>query len=530
MSPTQATTAPRIPGFTFVREIGHGGFADVYLYTQMTPRREVAIKVLHSDAAGTDAGARLDKEADAMAGLSQHQNIVTVFQSGTAADGRPYLVMEYYPGPALSQGLRQSQRSIASALKIGIQLAGALESAHRIKIPGSEFQGILHRDIKPANILVDRWGRPVLGDFGIAMSNAEAQHGGAQGMSIPWSPPEAFDKDPHPSRQSDIWSLAATVYALLTGRAPFEIPGGDNKPHAMIDRIRNAPYRPLGRVDAPASLDQVLSTAMAKSPQARYTSMKAFGMALREVEAELGLPPTQMDILDDQEEEDRSGGDGDLVGTSLRPITLIDPTADHPTVTEAWPTVPSVPMSTRSTERLEPTQLKSGPVQETMLRAPVMAQTTTTVQTQPAEEESYEEKRSAWWKILIGVVVLALAAGVTLFIVMSGKPDTPTGTNESNGTATSAPQNPVGAALPATPTNISGVANADNTQVVFSWDNPDPQPGDMYRWVLNNDEQAQTTDQTSVTVPYTEGQVVCISVQTIRSGVGSAKAPRGCFA
>jgi len=535
MTQTPSTSAPRIPGFTFVREIGHGGFADVYLYTQLTPRRDVAVKVLHSDAAGTEAAARLNKEADAMAGLSQHQNIVTVFQSGTAADGRPYLVMEYYPGPALSQGLRQHPRSLSSSLKIGIQLAGALESAHRIRVPGSEHQGILHRDIKPANILIDRWGRPVLGDFGIAMSNAEAQRGGAQGMSIPWSPPEAFDKDPRPTRQSDIWSLAATVYALLTGRAPFEIPGGDNKTHAMIDRIRNMPYIPLGRVDAPASLDQVLATAMAKSPQARYTSMKAFGMALREVEAELGLPPTQMDILDDQMEEERGSGDNDIIGTSLRPITLIDPTASvrqptTPSTTGGWTPATASSVPTRTPVPLESTRLKSGGLEETQWRASAsVPQTQPQPVAQPVVEEAPEEKKAAWWKIAIGVVILALIAGIVIVVITSGNTGTPTGVNESGGSSTSVPQNPVGNALPPTIKTVDGDHSADGTQAIFTWVNPDPQPGDMYRWVLTSTNEVNTTDQTEVSVPY-EGKVVCITVQIIRSGVGSARATQGCVA
>ncbi|MCL2490163.1 MAG: serine/threonine protein kinase, partial [Propionibacteriaceae bacterium] len=281
---------PDIPGFAFIRALGQGGFADVYLYQQDSPRRIVAVKVLIAEMAGTEAAARLRREADAMAGLSQHQNIVTVFQSGTASDGRAYMVMEYYPGPALSQGLRTSHRSLASALSIGIQLSGAVESAHRL--------GILHRDIKPANILVDRAGRPVLGDFGIAMTSAEAAAGGAQGLSVPYSPPEAFDADPHPLPQSDVWGLAATVYALLGGRAPFEVPSGDNSVHALIERIRHDPYVPVGRQDVPPMLDQVLAAAMSKSPASRYATMQAFGRALGEVERDLHLNPTPMDIID----------------------------------------------------------------------------------------------------------------------------------------------------------------------------------------------------------------------------------------
>ena len=549
MSPAMISPPPRIPGFTYVRDLGHGGFADVYLYAQETPRREVAVKVLHSEMAGSEAAARLNKEADAMAGLSQHQNIVTVLQSGTAADGRPYLVMEYYPGPALSQGLRQTQRSLASALRIGIQLAGAIESAHRFRVDGSGAtgQGILHRDIKPANILVDRWGRPVLGDFGIAMSSAEAQRGGAQGMSIPWSPPEAFDRDPHPSPQSDVWSLAATVYALLTGRAPFEIPDGNNQAHAMIDRIRNQPYQPLGRVDAPASLDQVLSTALAKSPQARYGSMKAFGLALREVEAELGLPPTQMDILDDSADERLGGGDDDVAGTSLRPITLIDPTGASTgrgavstgpgTGSALWPSVPPA-----ASPAAPPTTAPPVPVtavlDRTQLRAPATTAALDQTQLRPvavaerpvaAVPEPPAPPRPVWRFVLVGIAIVVIV-GVVLAIVLLGKPPVP------ESTPTTAPAVPHtvegGAALPPAPENVTGVAGPAAGQATFTWTNPDPQPGDRYRVTVvgSPDTKPLTTSETTITLDLTPGASwTCISVMTVRGGVGSAHETQGCL-
>ncbi|MDR1078591.1 MAG: serine/threonine protein kinase, partial [Propionibacteriaceae bacterium] len=340
---------PTIAGYEFMRLLGQGGFADVFLFQQNSPRRVVAIKVLLAEAAGTDAAARLSAEANAMAGLSQHQNIVTVFHSGVADDGRPYLVMDYYPRPSLAKNWRQAKHSVANVLSIGVQLAGAVESAHRL-----QPHGILHRDIKPANILGDRSGRPVLGDFGIAMTISDASQA-AEGLSVPWSPPEAFAARPWAGPQSDVWGLAATLYSLLAGRAPFEVPGGDNKTHAQADRIRNSPYRPLGRPDAPPSLDQVLATAMAKDPAARYQTMRIFGQALREVENDLGLAPTRLDIIDDDPDWDLDPEeDDDEPGTRLRPITVIDPTGPVPAATAptqsgsdpgAWPTGPTTTAS-----------------------------------------------------------------------------------------------------------------------------------------------------------------------------------------
>ncbi|MDR2380774.1 MAG: serine/threonine protein kinase, partial [Bifidobacteriaceae bacterium] len=308
---------PMIDGYEFKRLLGQGGFADVFVYQQRTPHREVAVKVLLREMLGTDAVTRLNAEADAMAGLSQHPNIVTIFGAGVAADGRPYIVMDYYRRPSLAEELKGPRRSVASGLAIGVQLAGALESAHRLNI--------VHRDIKPANILVDSVGRPVLGDFGIALNVADPSKS-AEGMSVPWSPPEAFAAEPWADRQSDVWALAATIYTLLAGRAPFVEPNGDNRIHAHADRIQHAPLRPLGRADVPASLDQVLGTAMAKEPRARYQTALQLGQQLRAVQQELQLAPTPLEVTDYSVADGHPKDDDDEAaqGTRLRPITVID--------------------------------------------------------------------------------------------------------------------------------------------------------------------------------------------------------------
>ncbi|MCL2470135.1 MAG: serine/threonine protein kinase [Propionibacteriaceae bacterium] len=557
MSSTRREAPPQIPGFSYLRDLGHGGFADVYLYSQDTPHRQVAVKVLHADMAGSQAAARLNKEADAMAGLSGHQNIVTVFSSGVAMDGRPYLVMEYYPGAALSQGLRKTGWSLANVLKIGIQLAGALESAHRYTSPGlgTDSQGILHRDVKPANILMDRFSRPVLGDFGIAMTDVEASRGGAQGMSIPWSPPESFDKNPRPTRQSDIWSLAATMYALLTGRPPFEIPGGDNRQHVMIDRIRNAPYRPLGRVDAPASLDQVLSTAMAKSPQARYPSMKAFGMALREVEAELHLPATQMDILEDSDGDDRIGDD-ETAGTSLRPLTVIDPHIEQtidPTLEPDPAHLPGVAQATdvahAPVKDLPLASMGSLPISEVPGRKntskmahpaypttavdfgglldPTQVRPVTLDHPEPAESVTAQPRspkspgKRRWGVVALAVVIIAVAVTVVV-VVLHGAPDVPPPPDATTTSAT--PHNPiVNSTIPQAVTDLTGTHDSSG-DAVFTWVNPDPQEGDQYRYTVDGstDVTAKITDQTTVTVAWPEqDSYVCLDVQVVRHGVPS---------
>ena len=184
-----ASPAPELAGYTVTRLIGSGGFADVYLYGQTLPRRNVAIKVLIPDATDAEVINQFDAEANLMAALSTHPAIVTIYQAGVAPDGRPYLVMEYCSRPNLAARYRAERLSVAEVLRIGVRIAGAVETAHRA--------GILHRDIKPANVLTTDFGHPVLSDFGISVSRTfrAGPSAATVGMSIPWTAPEMFVED-----------------------------------------------------------------------------------------------------------------------------------------------------------------------------------------------------------------------------------------------------------------------------------------------------------------------------------------------
>ncbi|MGO3319237.1 MAG: serine/threonine-protein kinase, partial [Microbacterium gubbeenense] len=268
---------PELPGFTFLQLLGSGGFADVFLYEQKLPRRRVAIKVLLPDRIHASA-TQFTAEANVMAMLSTHPAIVAVYQAGVADDGRPYLVMEYCPRPNLQVRYRRERFTVEEALHTGIPVAAAVETAHRANV--------LHRDIKPANILVTEYNRPALTDFGIASSSIDVSE--SQGVSVPWSPPEAFRDPPTSDARSDVYQLGATVYTLLAGRSPFEIPGGENGTNSLIDRIDGLPLPPLGRRDVPRSLEYVLERAMSKNPADRFPTALSFARALQKVQAELG--------------------------------------------------------------------------------------------------------------------------------------------------------------------------------------------------------------------------------------------------
>ncbi|MCH6232032.1 serine/threonine protein kinase [Microbacterium sp. CFH 31415] len=290
---TRLPSAPPIlPGLAYIRPLGSGGFADVFLYEQDMPRRNVAVKVLPSDVRDPDLRRMFNAEADVLAHLSAHPSIVTVYQAGISADGRPYIVMEYCPG-SLAQRYRIERIPVDEVLTIGVRMAGALESAHRA--------GLVHRDVKPSNILITTFGTPVLADFGISSSLIQKSADEVLAMSIPWSAPEVVAEQTAGSIASEVWSLGATVYSLLAGHSPFERrERGQNTKDLLRRRIARASYTEIARADVPASLQTVLATAMNRDPARRYASARSFAEALRDVQAELGLSPTSLEIPEEE--------------------------------------------------------------------------------------------------------------------------------------------------------------------------------------------------------------------------------------
>ena len=289
------SAAPDLPGYRFIRHLGAGGNAQVYLFEQDLPYREVAVKVLNESALTEAARRRFTAEANVTAGLA-HRHIVQVFDAKVTNDGRPYIVMPYYPRPNLLVRARRAHLSVAEVLRIGIQIGSAVETSHR--------RGVLHRDIKPQNILTDSYSEPALTDFGIATTKGGD---GPVGMSVPWSPPEILYGTGTGDQRSDVYSLAATLWHVLVGRSPFEQPGGDNKSFALMGRIRSDPVPPTGRADVPDSLERLLRQAMAKDPAARPQTAMELIRGLQSVEQELRLTVTQP-ILPATDPGDTLGG------------------------------------------------------------------------------------------------------------------------------------------------------------------------------------------------------------------------------
>ncbi len=307
---------PVLPGFSHVRLLGSGGFADVFLYEQNMPRRQVAVKVLLSAVVTDQVRQMFQVEANLMAQLSSHPGILTVYQASISADGRPYLVMELCSSK-LSTRYRTERIPVADVLRIGVQIGSAIETAHR--------SGVFHRDIKPSNILMTAYGHPVLSDFGIASTLGSSGSDDSVGMSIPWSAPEVLLDDTTGSVHSEVWSLGATLYTLLAGRSPFEVTDGSNRADDLIARITRAHVPSLDRDDVPASLAAVLARSMSRNPERRQQTALELVRDLQRIEAELGVDTTQADVAMDDWAVATMGDPGDR--TLVRGVASRPPTA-----------------------------------------------------------------------------------------------------------------------------------------------------------------------------------------------------------
>lgn len=276
---------PRITGFEFRRWLGSGGYADVFLYERRYPKGPVAIKVLRRTDLSSAAVDQFTTEANVMASL-EHPYIVPILLADVSSDGRPYLVMRYYPRDNLAVRVRRSRLDVPDSIRVGVKVASAVETAHRA--------GILHRDIKPANILTNDFGEPGLTDFGISLTKGQAREGAAEGVSLPWAPPEALEEDGVVDERGDVYSLGATIYTLLTARAPFGVSGADLPAQTLAHRIASQAVPRIGRDDVPPALERLLAQAMAKDPDQRPRSALQFARALQDVELAMSLSVTQL--------------------------------------------------------------------------------------------------------------------------------------------------------------------------------------------------------------------------------------------
>ncbi len=256
------------------RRLGSGGMADVYLATDESLGRHVAIKIL-SDRYARDDGfvERFRREASAAAGLN-HPNIVSVYDRGEA-EGTYYIAMEFLDGPTLKDEItRRAPLPEAEAIGWATQALEALEFAHS--------RGVVHRDVKPHNMVLTNDGRLKVTDFGIARAANTQQMtevGSIVGTAQYLSPEQARGLAVGP--QSDLYSLGIVMYEMLTGELPFN--GGGAVDIAMKQVSEPPPpLRERNRLVSPA-VEQVVMRALAKDPALRHASAQAMADELRRV-------------------------------------------------------------------------------------------------------------------------------------------------------------------------------------------------------------------------------------------------------
>ena len=269
LSPMGPLPDLQIPDFRIAGLLGRGGMGVVYEAVQESLERTVALKILPQTSVDPMAAQRFKREAETAAAL-HHPNIVPVYGVGHH-QGVHWYAMQRIIGQPLSQMLNDFPDGVAidEVIRIGIESAGALDYAHE--------KGVMHRDIKPGNFLMSDDGHIWLTDFGLARRAADVTAtvtGAMLGTPRYMSPETVFQSSGSvPDQRSDIYSLGATLYELVTGAALFDGP----TPLDVLQQIRMAdPPNPAAiRRELPRDLEVVLQKCLAKDPADRYQSAEA---------------------------------------------------------------------------------------------------------------------------------------------------------------------------------------------------------------------------------------------------------------
>jgi serine/threonine-protein kinase len=278
----EAFEARQLGQYRLIERLGAGGMGEVYLAEHRMLKRPCAIKLIRPDKAGNpQALARFEREVRMTAGLS-HWNTIEIFDYGRTEDGTFYYVMEYLPGLSLETLLdRHGPLPAERVIHFLRQVCGGLREAHSI--------GLIHRDIKPGNIFAAQRGGlcdvAKLLDFGLVKSVAEqsskqlTRDGAISGTPLFMSPEQAQGGQNVDAR-SDIYSLGAVGYALLTGRPPFEAPSAME---VIVAHARDEVTPPsLLQADVPPDLERVILRCLAKRPEDRFQDAESLEQALAE--------------------------------------------------------------------------------------------------------------------------------------------------------------------------------------------------------------------------------------------------------
>ena len=277
----------RIGAYRIVRELGRGGMGAVYLAARADDefQKEVAIKLLKRGTDTNEVVRRFRAEREILARL-EHPHIARLLDGGTTDDGLPYFVMEYVVGARVTDYCFALNLDVSERLRLFIKICSAVQFAHQ--------NLIVHRDLKPANILVTAEGEPKLLDFGIARlvapESENAQHTihAERRLTPAYASPEQVRGDAV-TTVSDVYSLGALLYELLTGRSPHRFEHKNPAPTELWRVVgETTPVRPSLVATAAnlrrrlrGDLDNILLTALRKEPHRRYTGVTAFAADLQ---------------------------------------------------------------------------------------------------------------------------------------------------------------------------------------------------------------------------------------------------------
>lgn len=262
--------------FQLVRQLGRGGNGTVFLARDSSLDREVALKIPRRELVETEKlRTRFLREARAAASL-HHAHICPVYDVGEI-DGWPYIVMRYIEGKSLAEAVKENgYLDQDRAVGIVRDLALALARTHEL--------GIVHRDLKPSNVMLDEDGQPVIMDFGLASRRSAdeeqiTQQGEIFGTPSYMSPEQAQGDTENVGSLSDVYSLGAILYELLTGEPPFK----GSATSILIGIVQEQPDRIEHlREDVSPELCEICRRAMAKNPSERFGSMEDFAQALNQ--------------------------------------------------------------------------------------------------------------------------------------------------------------------------------------------------------------------------------------------------------
>lgn len=288
--PPQPAVTASIGKFQLLDEIGRGGMGVVYKARQIDLQRLVAVKmILSSHLAGAEEVRRFQTEARAAACV-RHRNIVGIHEIGEQ-DGRHYFVMDFVEGESLATRLKRGTLVPDEAARLLISIAQAVDHLHS--------QGVIHRDIKPSNILLDEQGEPFVTDFGLAKifeaDGGQTRSGAIVGTPSYMSPEQAAGRNSEISPRSDVYSLGAMLYEMLTGRPPFR---EDNVLDTLVQVLEGEPTLPC-RLNPAISrdLELICLRCLDKDPARRYASAASLATDLtrfvhgESVEARSGWVP-----------------------------------------------------------------------------------------------------------------------------------------------------------------------------------------------------------------------------------------------